>query len=69
LDEAKLLPNNVRPTKDDAGNYTGGLTYSLAGSSRGSSSLEATPTVTRHDEAADSGDKEAAEGDTPGQQG
>ncbi len=30
LDEAKLLPDNVKPTKDEAGNYTGGLTYSFA---------------------------------------
>ncbi len=29
LDEAKLLPENVKPTKDEAGNYTGGLTYSF----------------------------------------
>ncbi len=29
LDEAALLPDNVKPTKDEAGNYTGGLTYSV----------------------------------------
>ena len=26
LDEAKLLPENIKPTKDGAGEYTGGIT-------------------------------------------
>jgi len=31
LDEANMLPKNVEPMKDKAGNYTGGLQYKLEG--------------------------------------
>ncbi len=47
LDEAKLLPENVKPTKDEAGNYTGGLTYSLSATSTLRSSDSATPKLIR----------------------
>jgi hypothetical protein len=47
LDEAKLLPENVKPTKDEAGNYTGGLTYSLSATSTLRSSDSVTAKVIR----------------------
>ena len=55
LDEANLLPGNVVPTKDAAGNYTGGLTYSATAAAQGRASTQATARVIR---AEDSGDQE-----------
>lgn len=47
LDEAKLLPDNVKPTKDEAGNYTGGLTYILSGRSGLSASSSSNASIGR----------------------
>ena len=55
LDEAKLLPDNVKPAKDEAGNYTGGLSYTATAISYGRASARATGRVTR---AEDSGNQE-----------
>lgn len=41
LDEGGSLPPNARPTKDVAGNYTGGLTYSIEALAQGSSTAQA----------------------------
>jgi len=47
LDEAKLLPGNVEPTKDEAGNYTGGLTYRGTATAQGRASVQASARVIR----------------------
>jgi hypothetical protein len=69
LEIAKLLPDNVEVTKDEAGNPTGGLTYNLAGTARGLGSAEGTLTVTHPDESADPDDQGNAEEYKPEQQG
>ena len=52
LDEAKLLPDNVEPTKDGAGNYTGGLTYRSAATAQGRASAQANARVIRRPDSA-----------------
>ncbi len=55
LDEAGLLPENVKVTKDEAGTHTGGLTYQLSGRAqsesraRGSMDVEYKETPTQED--------------------
>ena len=46
LDEAKLLPPGTKPTKDEAGNYTGGFTHELSGALEGKLGLGEVEVIT-----------------------
>jgi hypothetical protein len=58
LGEPRLLPPNVEPTKDEAGNYTGGLTYKLSGVAHSRSSATAIPTVSQPEDDTDASGQE-----------
>lgn len=50
LDEAKLLPENVEPTKDEDGEYTGGFTKYASAKISGGSAVSVNAEVTRADD-------------------
>jgi hypothetical protein len=49
LDEGNLLPPGTKPTKDEAGNYTGGFTHELSAALEGKATLEAAAVVREDD--------------------
>ena len=64
-EETNLLPDNVQPTKDNTGNYTGGLTYSASAIMQGSSSMGVDFTDKRHSKTDAQDAQELSEGYTP----
>jgi hypothetical protein len=65
LEQANLLPVHVEATKDEAGEYTGGLTYKATATSQAWISSHATPTVRRN---SDEDDQESDTREEPQQQ-
>jgi|SRR5829696_115886 len=62
LDEAESLPPDTEPTKDEAGNYTGGLTRKLSGTFGGKGTYEADEVITDKPEQETPGEEKEEKG-------